>query len=421
MIWLLGGYMWLYVHRPFEVWPALGMLQFERGYMLLMILAWAVTPMKTLAMNRIHIALGLFSLVMLGSWLLSPYADKPGPTEVVDNFCKVSVFYVLVVTTVRDEKGLRLLVLLFLGAVALYMAHSLWEFLHGRYQWRMGTRRMIGIDVTFSDPNAFASTLLYAIPMTLPFWIERPRRIPRFVLLGFVLGCVGCILLTGSRAGFIGLCFLGFLLIVTSAQRKFQAVLACGALGFVGLLILSIILPDDLQNRYLTLVDSGRGPQNAQVSADGRLDGFLWGLHVWQQSPLLGHGPSSFAYATNRGGQAHNLYGQVLSELGLLGAVALLLFVLGFWLNWRETRRLVPLVQLNDFAYHLSRAVSINIVLLLVMGWAGHNLFRYNWQWLAAFSAIAVCCLRKRELLTPAAEYGYAGMRMAYPSWQLQG
>ena len=22
MIWLLGGYLWLYVHRPFEVWPS---------------------------------------------------------------------------------------------------------------------------------------------------------------------------------------------------------------------------------------------------------------------------------------------------------------------------------------------------------------------------------------------------------------
>ena len=30
----------------------------------------------------------------------------------------------LVITTVRDERGLRLLILLFLGAIGLYMAHS---------------------------------------------------------------------------------------------------------------------------------------------------------------------------------------------------------------------------------------------------------------------------------------------------------
>ena len=31
MIWMLGGYMWLFVHRPFEVWPWLGDLQIERA------------------------------------------------------------------------------------------------------------------------------------------------------------------------------------------------------------------------------------------------------------------------------------------------------------------------------------------------------------------------------------------------------
>ena len=40
--------------------------------------------------------------------------------------------------------------------------------------------------------------------------------------------------------------------------------------------------------------------------------------------------------------------------------------------------------------------VGAVLVLLLVMGWAGHNLFRYNWQWFASFSAIAVHCLRAR-------------------------
>jgi O-antigen ligase len=420
MIWLLGGYMWLYVHRPFEVWPALGVLQFERGYMLVMLLAWAVTPTKGLAANRIHLALGLFSVVILGSWVLSPYADRPGVWDVVDNFLKVSVFYVLVVTAVRDERGLRLLALLFLGAVALYMAHSLWEFLHGRYVWRMGTRRMIGVDATFSDPNAFASTLLYAIPMTLPFWSERPRRVPRFALIGFVCCCACCILLTGSRAGFTGLCFLGFLLVVLYSKRKLQAVLVSGVVGAVALLALSIALPDDLQNRYLTLVDSSRGPENARLSAGGRLEGFVLGLEIWQRSPLIGYGPASFAYSTERGGQAHNLYGQVMSELGLLGAVALLALVACFWLNWRQTRRLVPQPQPNDFAYHLSRAVGINVVLLLVMGCAGHNLFRYNWQWLAAFSAVAVYCLRKRAELAPALEYDPAPYH-AHPALQLEG
>jgi O-antigen ligase len=367
--------------------------------------------------------MAFFSFALLSAWVMSPYAGKKGCLDVVENFAKVAVFYVLVVTSVRDEKGLRLLIFLFLGSVGLYMAHSMLEFLNGRYQWRMGTRRMIGVDVTFSDPNAFASTLLYALPFVLPFWGERPRRVPRFVCVGFVTAAIGCILMTGSRAGLMGLCTLGAVLFVGSAKSKAQAVALCGLAGVVLLLVLVVALPEDLQNRYLTLIDSSRGPANAQDSADGRLHGLIYGLWVWQSSPVFGYGPASFAFSTGRGGQAHNLYGQVLSEMGAVGALALVAVVACYWLNWRETRRRAAALGLpaNDFACQVSRAVGVNVVILLVMGWAGHNLFRYNWQWFAAFGAIAVHCVRLRGQAALERTGYYAPSRGFAPAWAGQG
>jgi O-antigen ligase len=420
MIWLLGGYMWLYVHRPFEVWPSLGAMQLERGYMLVMILVWLVSPGKTFRANRLHVALLFFSVVTVVAWLLSPYADKPGCLDVIENYAKVAVFYFLVVTTVRDEKGLRLLVLMFLGAVGLYMAHSILEFINGRYQWRQGIRRMIGVDVTYADPNAFASTLLYTLPMLLPFWLERPRRIPRTLIIGYLLAALGCIMLTGSRAGFAGTCLAAFILVIGSAKRKGQALLVGCTLCVAGGLVLLVALPEELQNRYLTLVDSSRGPANAQQSAEGRLDGFMYGIRAWEQSPLLGHGPASFPYSTNRGGQAHNLYGQVLSELGVLGAMGLLAMVVCFFWNWYEARRRalaetgVPIT--SNFAYQVSRVVGINVIMLLIMGWAGHNLFRYNWQWLAAFSTVALACLRVRAAAVQPDPQGRGRVQFAHLS-----
>ncbi|MFO0930457.1 MAG: O-antigen ligase family protein [Gemmataceae bacterium] len=395
MIWLLGFYMWLYVHRPFEVWPALGAMQIERGTMFLMALVWLVSPEKKLIGNAIHAAVAAFTVVLVAAWVVSPYADRPGCWEVLDTYFKVLVFYCMVVTTVRDERTFRLLILMFLGAVALYMAHSLFEFVNGRYQYRMGIRRMTGVDTTFGDPNAFASGLLYTLPLILPFWYEQPRRVPRWLLLGYVGGVLLCIMLTGSRAGFMGVCVLGLLMLLAHSRSKLQTLMVGAVVGSVFFLVLSAALPEELQNRYLTLVDSSRGPANAKESADGRMDGFMWGLYVWQQSPLLGHGPASFAYSTGRGGQAHNLYGQVLSEMGVVGAVALLGLVVCFWRNWRTAGRLQRehAIPTNDFAYQVSRALGFNVVMLLVMGWSGHNLFRYYWQWFAAFSVISVHCL----------------------------
>lgn len=405
MIWLLGGYVWLYVHRPFEIWPALGAIQIERGYMLGMLMVWLVWPGKGFVPNRLHYALAAFSTTLVAAWLMSPFASQPGCLEVVENYAKVAVFYVLVVTSVRDERSLRLLLLLFLATVGVYTLHSLKEYLHGRIQWRMGISRMIGVDTTFSDPNAFASTLLYTLPLILPFWYERPRRIPRSLMIGYVLLLIGCILLTGSRAGFCALCLFGFLLVVSNSKHKAQAIALGGVAALVGLLVLSVALPDELQNRYLTLLDSSRGPTNAVTSAQGRMDGIVWGFYLWGLSPLLGFGPGGFAYCTGKGMQPHNLYGQVLSEMGTVGGVALLALVLCFWYNVREMRRLHPHGTPLPFAAQVTRSVGFIVILLLALGCAGHNLYRYNWLWFAAFSAVSLHCLRRQAARAP--QYAY--------------
>ena len=199
MIWLLGIYMWLFVHRPFEIWPWLGDLQVERVYMLMMIAYWAVQPNKTWISNRLHIAIVALTLAMTAAWLASPFMGNQGCPEIVEDYFKYLVFYVLVVTSVRDEEGLRKLMLLYLLAVALYTGHSFLEFLNGRCQWRMGVRRMIGVNETIGDANGFASNLVYALPLTVPFWLTRSPGWLRAALVGFTLMAVGCILLTGSR------------------------------------------------------------------------------------------------------------------------------------------------------------------------------------------------------------------------------
>ena len=411
MIWFLGGYMWLCVHRPFEIWQFLGAIQLERGFMLLMLVAWAVYPAKGGFSNRIHYAIAGFTLALYGSWLTSPYADTKGSADVMDLYWKVLVFYVLIVTCVRTEANLRLLLLLFLAANAIYMLHSLREYVGGRYQWRMGVSRMIGVDVTFADPNAFASTLLYTLPLLMPFWLE--RKIPRWIIVSYAAAASFCILRTGSRAGFVGLLVWSVLFIVCNAKKKMQALLMCCVAGLCGTLAIVVVMPDDVQKRILTLVDSSQGPENAQVSASGRLAGFEEGIRVWAQSPLFGHGPATFAISTGRGGQAHNLYGQVLSEVGLAGAVGLSMLVACFLLNWGEARRLAGAVGAgppHDFTYQAARALGFVCVLLLVMGWAGHNLFRYNWQWFAAFQACAIHCLRQRQ---EAAAWGWSSPRLA--------
>jgi O-antigen ligase len=166
----------------------------------------------------------------------------------------------------------------------------------------------------------------------------------------------------------------------------------------VAVLLVAAFMPSYLQDRFMTLVDSSRGPANAQESAAGRIGGFFEGFHLWDANPIVGIGPGAFLYATGIGFNSHNLYAQVVSEMGAVGTIAFCGLLACFFLNWMETRRLYR-NQPPDFLYHVSRAVTLNVFLLLLMGWAGHNLFRYNWLWFAAFQAIALHCIRSKAAM----------------------
>jgi O-antigen ligase len=398
MIYLLGGYMWLYVHRPFEVWPALGTLQIERIYMCFMLLAWLFSPDKGWTPNRIHFALAFFAATATLSWICSPFMGETICMETIENYYKVTVFYVMVVTTIRDESQLRLLLKMYLFSVGLYMTHSIVELINGRYQWRMGICRMIGVDTSFGDPNTFASSLLYTLPLMLAFWSRRLSSSQKFGLVVYALAVCFCIVKTGSRAAFLGLCLFVLLALMARTKRK-AMVLVFGSIACVcggGLALL--VMPAELQNRYLTIVDSSYGPKNAAASAHGRMEGLRLGFAAWQRSPLLGHGPRAFELATGSEIGAHSIYGQVISELGTMGVVALIVMVICFVRNWMEVRRIYRAhpEQPRDFLFEMSQGLGIITLLLLVMGGAGHSLFRYNWQWFAAFQALTVHCVQRK-------------------------
>ncbi len=391
MVWLLGGYMWLYIHRPFEVWPVWGALQVERVYMLAMIAFWAIAIDKSWIRNWLNVAFVVFAIVLTASWAFSPYSDLG--TSRVEEWFKVAVFYVLILSTIHTDRDLKRLAVMYLAAVALYMAHSLWEYRCGRFQWTMGTARLLGIDVTNGDPNTFAATLLYSLPLALAVWRHAQRWWQHGLLAGYAALSVGCILLTSSRSAFVG---LGFLLLIVAMLSKHR---------LVWLLLLALaapvawqVLPKDRQNRFLTLIDPSYGPENARESAEGRAKGLRDGLRLWNEHPVLGVGPGAFAEASGSGYESHQLYGQIVGELGGLGAVAFLAILAAFAYNALVARRLCreQPEQKGGFPLSVTWAVSLTVALLLLMGVGGHNLYRYTWLWFGAFQAVALDCMRRQ-------------------------
>ena len=212
---LLIGYMFLFIDRPFEVWPWLGDLHVERVYMLFTMGVWLMHSGKRWIPNPQHFAYAGLALTVLACWAMSPWMDRSQP--LVEDWFKIVVFYGLLVTTVHDEKGLKKIVVGFVLVMGLYLTHSLREYIGGRHTYRMGISRMIGVDSTLGDPNSFGASIIYSLPFVPALWRSGwGGRRGRYLIGSYAALCALCILLTGSRGSLIGLLLFFFRLLSNS-------------------------------------------------------------------------------------------------------------------------------------------------------------------------------------------------------------
>ena len=405
MIWIIVGYMWLFIHRPFEIWPIFATIRIERLYMIFTLIAWFAISPKTWTSNRCSGAIFLIAFSITISSLFSPYEGLGlGDNFITENWFKIFVFFLLVMTSIRTEKDLKILVTAFVVCFTIYLLHSYREFLCGRHEYRMGTIRMIGVDKTMNDPNSLGSSINYTLAFLLPllalakeFKVKKYKRITYLFILGSFGLYVLCVQLTGSRSAFA---FLGLSIFGLAMLSKYRVRLLLTLAIAVPIVWFS--LPANLQNRFRTLWDHESGPANAQASAESREEFFWIGLELWKKHPLFGQGPGSFQIASGTDMQPHGLIPQVISELGTLGAIAYLSLLGAFFFNQLVAlqlyKKMKKLKKENEvlYLYRVSFAVSWAGVLLVGLGFAGHNAYRFNWIWYAAFQALAIGLLKKK-------------------------
>lgn len=431
---MLAGYLFLLVLRPYEYWSILGDLRIERVYMLIFMIVVLLHKDKRFLSNPLNGAVACFTLTLLLSGIFGISWTHSWPFIV--DYLKYVIFYFMVILSVRDEEDFRVVLLAFLVVMFLYVGKSAWEFfVHDRYVFRMGIKRMMGIDITYGDPNAFAASICYSLPLAWALIKSRFRSawVTVFLWIYGILS-LAAVMFTGSRSGMVTF-ILFLLLIVLGSSRKIWGILLAGMV----LVVSWDYMPEDLQKRFLSTFSGEYAAVGAQASADGRTQGFLRGLELYKSYPILGIGPHNFPLTWPGmavGPNAHNVYGQLLSELGTAG---LLSFGLLLWLLYRQNRniivrfqRLVPQKPAADrgsppapvartarvngsvgnvrngpspesqqrkisaldvesvprFHSLVGQAIIQTMILLLFKGWADHNLYRYTWLLLAALTVL---------------------------------
>ncbi|MDR1382260.1 MAG: O-antigen ligase family protein [Planctomycetaceae bacterium] len=353
---------------------------------------------KSITPNRVVYPL----LTLIFAILLSDYMNDflALGNKVIEDWSKIVTFVVLIFLSVRGEKELKILTTGFVIVFFLYMLHSYYEFRCGRYVSRMGINRMIGIDEAMNDPNSYGGSVVLSLPFIVPLWVLAKniflKIMTRVFCACFFILAVICVICTGSRGSMVGLVFFIILTCLMSKYRK-QLLLA-----FIVIVpIVWLTMDASLQNRYLTIIDPSKGPANAQESTEGRIEGVRTGIRLFKKSPVYGFGPGSSVKYSPLKLQAHNLFGQVIGELGAIGLFSYIFLCFMFTINYLAAKyywKISSSLEIDSSPYYLVviRAVFVASLLLLLLGLGAHNAFRYNWVWYAAFQAIAVGVLKKK-------------------------
>jgi O-antigen ligase len=128
---------------------------------------------------------------------------------------------------------------------------------------------------------------------------------------------------------------------------------------------------------------------------------------MFSENPLTGVGPGGKNFMGYRVAhldgvqlQAHNLVGELLGEMGLLGTIIFLIQIL---VIWRMSGKIRSPGVFNDgegrsSGPFLGSACRQTLLLLLVSGLSGHNLYRINWLWIGGWSFLIFHWTREKLL-----------------------
>ncbi|MBR5534650.1 MAG: O-antigen ligase family protein [Ruminiclostridium sp.] len=274
-----------------------------------------------------------FGIIVLLAWPLSAYPDQSYRFLKYYGACILCVL-VVVSTVERREHLMRLAGMASLGLLGMS--------LYGVYQRMAGVEvNPLYVDLTlelnqnlpgrvfgfYENPNTFAQVLLLLIPVAVGLMLGSKSWGGRF--LGLCATGAGCIaiIMTYSRASWLGLAFAAavFVLLWNRKLIPLAILVVCVAIPF---------LPENITNRLLTIFDS------SDTSTSSRFPLYYAAGEFLTIRPLLGAGLGADAvrsaindlnlyHGFDKFVHCHNIYLQVWCETGLFG---LLTFVGGiFW------------------------------------------------------------------------------------------
>ena len=323
----------------------------------LLLFAWGVTVLtkkKLYESNNVNKYIIFLSLVVLYSILVKQllgeihYFNISRELVIFKKWVTPFILFFILANIIDDEKTLKgtalgLIILLAVTAITTpLMSIGILNVGHASTSFE-------GRASGFGGVNEFASYLVLFIPLVLTKVVFQKRFMHR-VVSGVLLAIVLIALVTtGSRGGLISFLFAMAVYLVILKRQKMIRLPGIIAV-FIAVLIISSIsfalapsAPKDILIERLdpTRLEEGEGMDKYTA---GRTMLLLYGIQLFIESPIYGHGQNSFQQLIEKFGitaVAHNTYLSYLVEYGLIGLILFLMILIKIfqyaWKHLNET------------------------------------------------------------------------------------
>ena len=392
-----------FIHLPSRI-PFLGYIRFD----LLLIVIIAVLIIKDTSswnreqlwnlktVNRLMLFMGLILLTI-------PLVQWPGSVVRYgfESYAKVLPLFFFTVALVNTERKLKLFMSVFilcqtfriLEPAYLHWTTGYWgSSAHSQVGSFAALDRLSGAPHDVVNPNQLAWVIVSTIPFIFYLGLQNSLKLKlsSIALLSIFLYVI---MLTGSRSGLLSL-FVLIIAMIWIGTGKIKK-LATGMVLVIALTFIVVSnLSPDLKLRYLSIVD--RSVPGGDT-ATGRINAIKRELSVVWNRPVFGHGLGtskeiSANFLIGRAKTSHNLYIEILQEVGIVGFVMFMLYVVEIMRSLKKAKRFLFSIP-SDHVWLLQLITATQAWIAMHLFYSLSCFGLTSWEWYF-FGGVSTVCLK---------------------------
>ena len=377
--WGVISYLMIMMLRPGLYYPILAKLRIELVVGVLVIL-YTVFSGKIKRVNATEDSITKWMFILFGVMSLSMIQAMEFSVswEWMNDFLKILLFFIMIVSLTDTLQDCEILLLVFGLLTATIAYEAIYNYITGNIVESMDESKRMSYAIANvgmgSGHVALSNMCNQALAVAWYVGVcHRNIMVKVFGVCLFIVLLIG-VVVSGSRGGFIGLGAF-FMCLILFSKKKLRIIMF--ELGVIG--IIFIIKPE-----YLNFMKNVKVIGNTDMSTYSRFQGLTHGFQMLIRRPLLGVGPGCYPIARRAwfgwGLWAHNIYGEIMGDLGILGVIAFYKFIRHYLSKAYNLIKLKLTLQPID---NMCNAIIVATIIRLIIGMGSHSLYIFFWYMIA--------------------------------------